>query len=140
MKDILRFAAFAVLVLGAREDLRSMTIPDRTHLLLAAAGIGLSFCPGTPGLPDRVLAAMLGGGISLVFALAFPGGLGGGDVKLVAGGGFLLGTEALPGAVWFSLWPCALFSLFLLATGSGRDRPVPLGPFLAFGMGLSLLA
>lgn len=137
---LMKCIALTALVLAAREDLHSMTIPDRTHIFLILTGLGLMACPGTPGFPDRILAAAAGGGISLLFALAFPGGLGGGDVKLLASGGFLLGPAALPGAVIYALVPCAFYSLILLASGAGRDKTLPLGPFLAFGMGLALMA
>lgn len=77
----------------------------------------------------------------LVLALIRPGGLGMGDVKL----GLLLGAglgSAVLGALligFLALWPVALW--LLLRGGAGaRKRALPLGPALAFGAAVVVLA
>ena len=88
------FTLHAVLVCAAWQDLQHRRIPNR--LLLPAAGLGLALA----GLPDGVgvasaLAGSLVGGV--VFSpLYLLRQMGGGDLKLMATAGLLVG---MPGVV-----------------------------------------
>ena len=84
-------------------DLRTRTIPDIACLGLLGCGLGsFAMSEGLWGIPVALGGALCGLLIFLVFHLM--GGLGGGDVKLMAGMGALLGPGAtLIAAFWTAL-------------------------------------
>lgn len=109
-------------------DIRSREIPDSLQLSIAALTI-LCFTPEN-------LLGILGALPYLVAALFFGGadGIGGGDIKLAAATGMVLG---LPASILASLIGLFLFLLFGVAYRAVRKRKgrlaLPLGPFLAAG-------
>ncbi len=121
------------LVTASIVDCRKHIIPDSICLLTAAAGL-ISF---SPARLVGVLAALP----LFIAALIQPDGMGGGDIKLTAAAGFVLGF-------WPGLWGLALglllAVLFSCAAALFRkithhsDLPkgqaaMPLGPFLSAG-------
>lgn len=130
----------AVLLLVTVTDLEQGLILNR--VIVPAIGLGLigALLAGWPGLLPYLGGGLLGAGvIELIIALV-PGGMGWGDVRLA---GFVGLVTGLPGGLF------ALFVAFVsggLVAGalllSKRRRPgdtIPLGPFLAFGGGATLL-
>ena len=114
-------------------DCRKRTIPDSLCLLTAAAGL-ISF---SPAQFFGVLAALP----LLLAALIQPESMGGGDIKLTAAAGFVLGF-------WRGIWGMALglllavlyfcavklFKRFAHHTPSTMAQAaLPLGPFLSIG-------
>lgn len=114
-------------------DCRRRTIPDSLCLLTAAAGL-ISF---SPAQFFGVLAALP----LLIAALIQPECMGGGDIKLTAAAGFVLGF-------WRGFWGLALGLLLAVLyfciirlfhkifrrphAPTGRT-PLPFGPFLSIG-------
>lgn len=82
------------------EDLRHRRIPNWISSLAFIAGVGLqSFLHGWRGTGSALLGTITGFSVFLIFYLL--GGMGGGDVKLMAGFGALLGVrKLLEAAVW----------------------------------------
>jgi len=136
-------AAFLIPVLCALTaiDLDERRIPNRIVLpsaaLVLAAQIAL--------FPDRtvewIVAAMAGALVLLLPLLAFPAGVGMGDVKLMLLLGAALGTAVTTALVVGSLAAGAYAAILLLRGGrEARHTAFPLGPFLAFGALVALLA
>ena len=135
MWDGLIQAAFlGLLIRIAWKDWRERIISDRSVLLLFAAG-GVSLL-----LPDSIpLQERIGGMFAVsipLFALSLllPGAFGGGDIKLMAAGGFFLGGKKIFLSFCLGLLGGSAFALCLLARGRGRKAKFPLGPFLCAGM------
>jgi prepilin peptidase CpaA len=102
------------------------------------------------GSLDALGGAAVGFAVFLIFYLM--GGMGGGDVKLMAGFGALLG---LPGVLWAALWTAAIGGL--LAVGAvawksiarmiradqkpagERQESIPYAPAITLGVWLSLV-
>ncbi len=94
-------------------------------------------------------AAGVGAGFAVFLVFYLLGGMGGGDVKLMAGFGAVLGLERLLEA---ALWTAGLGGLFALGVlgfewlrrrlgpprGSGRVEAIPYAPAIALGAWLSL--
>jgi leader peptidase (prepilin peptidase)/N-methyltransferase len=103
------------------EDIRSRTIPDEICIVICLTGlIGFS--------PVKLWGLLLGLPF-LISALIYNGGIGGGDVKLAAASGLVLGfpNGVLGVGIGFSL---------LLAYHFMRKKPkksYPLAPFLSLG-------
>ena len=132
--------AFALVGLTAI-DLRYRIIPDRVSLPLAAAGVVLAAVLYPSDLPELGLAALGAGGFLLIAALLSPSGLGMGDVKLAFVLGLFLGRTVAV-AIVAGLVSSALpaLALMLIHGRSARKMHLALGPFLALGGMLALLA
>lgn len=142
---VVAMLACSVLICVYYIDLEHKVIFDRFHIILLA--LGLAACGSGDGVDiwSRILGGVWGG---TAFLLFFYGsiwilkreGLGGGDVKLVAAAGFLLGWERLFLAV---LIASVLGSIVLLTVNrvnrDGRNTEYPFGPFLVVGILVALL-
>jgi prepilin peptidase CpaA len=135
------------LVLGgaaAVQDLATRRISNWIPAAGLAGGLGWHVATsGWRGLLAAAGGAAAGFGILLVFYLL--GGMGGGDVKLMAGLGALVGAGRLLEA---ALWTGAvggLMALGYLAWAALRRRPgrdresIPYAPAIAIGAWLSLI-
>jgi leader peptidase (prepilin peptidase)/N-methyltransferase len=118
----------------ALADLRRFRLPDPLCAALLAFGFGLAW----PDWPGAVLGAAAGAGAFAALALGYRWrvgrtGMGGGDVKLMAGLGAGLGWPALP-AVALIAAGAALAVAALRAARRGRRLrrrgAVPFGAFL----------
>ena len=122
-------------------DFRYRIIPNRITLALVIAGVALGAALRFSDLPELGLAAVGAGGFLLVAALLSPSGLGMGDVKLAFVLGLFLGESAIV-AIVAGLVSSALASAILLLVHGreARKMHLALGPFLALGGMLALLA
>ncbi len=125
------------------EDLIRREIPNWIPVVALTGGIGASaWMSGWSGLGSSLLGVVLGFAVFLVFYLL--GGMGGGDVKLMAGLGAVLGASRILEA---SLWTAALGGLFALgAIGFGalrkngeRVRHIPYAPAITLGAWVALI-
>lgn len=130
-----------VLVALAVIDLDRHVLPNR--ILVPAIGVlAVAECAISPsdGL-RRLLWAVIAFVALLVPALVYPAGLGMGDVKLAFFLGVGLGRSVVSALV-LGLFAAALVGGFVLIRlgRQGRKAALPLGPFLAVGALLTLLA
>lgn len=138
--SVVAWAAVPLLVLVAVEDFRHWQIRNRHVLLLTvvtALSVAVAYVDGDQAV---VLRAVLGAAMAaiplLAAALAHPGGMGGGDVKLAAAVGALLG----PVSPWFSLATIVGALVLALAVAAVRRAArMPLAPPLATMTMVSLL-
>jgi prepilin peptidase CpaA len=118
------------------EDLRHRQIPNipcAVLLLIGALSAGL--CRGWVGLADGLLGAAIGFAVFLIpYGL---GGLGGGDVKLMAGFGALIGIQGvLPALLLVSMAGAATSILFLFWSrfrGQAVPVAIPYAPAIVAG-------
>ena len=95
------FLFLTALAAASAVDCRKRTIPDFLCLLTAAAGL-ISF---SPAQFFGVLAALP----LLIAALIRPECMGGGDIKLTAAAGFVLGFwRGIWGWRWVCCWRCCI--------------------------------
>jgi leader peptidase (prepilin peptidase) / N-methyltransferase len=115
-------------------DINYMLIPDK--ILLLFAGIFLlerMIWPLTPWW-DSILGAGTGFLLLLIIALVSKGGMGGGDIKLYALLGFVLGFKLVLLSFFLStLFGAVIGGLALLFKIVKRKQPIPFGPFIAAG-------
>jgi len=123
----------------------------------AALAGGLGWQIGQQGIWHGALTALGGTAVGFAVFLAFYllGGMGGGDVKLMAGFGALLG---LAGVLWAALWTAILGGIFAAVvlgfralwrkkgadgdlTQEQRERrnSIPYAPAITLGVWLSLV-
>jgi leader peptidase (prepilin peptidase) / N-methyltransferase len=126
-------------------DADTQLLPDDITLPLLWLGLVLSLVPVFVDSDTAILGAVAGFLVLWAIFHAFrlltgKEGLGRGDFKLLALFGAWMGWQTLPQIVLLSALPGALFGIALIATGrTGRETPIPFGPFLAISGWVNLL-
>jgi leader peptidase (prepilin peptidase) / N-methyltransferase len=145
--DLLAFYLLTISII----DYHHKIIPDELSLSLLVIGLLISFKNpylGRFGLApwlESLAAAFLGGGLMLFFAWAGEKifkkeALGGGDIKLIAAFGALLGWNGLVGALSLgSFLGGVIGGALLLMKRKQRGDTIPYGPFLCLGAFISAL-
>ena len=129
-----------ILVLIAKQDRRTRTIPDRLTACLMAAGLLSALWTPQPGMVQRLAGALAVSVPMFVLNMVRPGAFGGGEVKLMAAGGVMLGAGGIWLAFCLALLPAGGYSLLLLKKGKGKKAVFALGPFLCAGMAAAWMA
>lgn len=130
------------------EDLRRRNISNWIPLVALIAGIVVQTAQqGWRGVLAALAGAAAGFGIFLIFWLL--GGMGGGDVKLMAGFGSLLGVSRLVEAAYMTALIGAAMAVVVLAVheirrriGKGqvaKPQAIPYAPAITAGVWLSLV-
>ncbi len=123
-------------------DLDFLIIPDRITL----TGIPIGLIAGSFLLPDPFLRASMlgykssiagfavGGGLFYLVAVLSRGGMGGGDIKMMAMVGALMGWKSIFLITFLASFAGTIIGLLLMILkGKGRKSKIPFGPFLALG-------
>ena len=126
---VIQAVTFIILLFAASIcDLKNREIPDWLNGAIALTAL-LSFTPW------NLLGVLTG--LPFLIAAMICGGMGGGDIKLMAASGLVLG---LPGGIaatilgLLSMLPvCGIVTLIRRLRGKREKIPYPLGPFLAAG-------
>jgi leader peptidase (prepilin peptidase)/N-methyltransferase len=126
-------------------DIDHMILPDKFTLSGIVIGlVGAALNPEREFLP-ALYGVLMGGGFLwavayLYYALRGRDGMGGGDIKLLAWIGAVLGWKAIPVVILVSSLLGALIGIILaLRTKDGLKQAIPFGPYLAGAALLYLL-
>lgn len=124
----------------SRTDWKRKRIPDKLVVYVLLAGMpGLYIFPEID-LLQRCVGVFAVSTPLLLIAVMVSGAIGGGDVKLMAAGGFLLGIYNIWRAFIMGILIAGIFVSYQLMTGKmNRKTEIALGPFLCLGMFLVLL-
>jgi prepilin peptidase CpaA len=152
--EILRAEMWIAGLVGAAatvEDLVRRTISNWLSLAALAGGFACQVAlSGWRGALTAAAGAAAGFGVFLIFYLL--GGMGGGDVKLMAGFGALLGASRLLHAAFWTALVGGIVAAVVLTihmvrnrktpSGPGRKQPlfIPYAPAIACGVWLALLS
>lgn len=142
--------AVGVGIAAVADDLKRRQIANWIPVAALAGGVGWQVGQhGWWGLVSAAAGAAAGFAAFLIFYLL--GGMGGGDIKLMAGFGALLGAARL---VQAALWTAALGGIIALgvlafrfavrlikgsAAPGGRLQSIPYAPAIALGVWISLV-
>lgn len=135
LRGWIAFIYMGILTVVAMIDWNTKIIYDRFHIfiiLLGIAAIGL-FPEHT--LTDRLIGAVIISVPMLILSLLIAGAFGGGDIKLMAASGWLLGWRAMIPAIFIGILTAGIYCILMLAKGkmTRKDR-FAFGPFLAIGL------
>lgn len=134
------FCYLGILWVVALIDWDTRLIYNRFHLIIAILGLVELFLVPAHGLGDRLIGALIVSLPMLLLTIAVPGAFGGGDIKLMAASGFLLGVDAIVVGMFFGLLSGGFYASYMLATKKlKRGDQFAFGPFLAFGLGIAAL-
>jgi len=128
-------------------DLDFQIIPD----VITLPGIVIGIVAGSLLMPDpfirdsllgfkaSVIGLLSGGGLFYAIAVLSRGGMGGGDIKMMAMVGALMGWKSVLLTIFLGSLTGAVFGIFLMISqGKGRKTKIPFGPFLALGTVITL--
>ncbi|MEI7884578.1 MAG: prepilin peptidase [Clostridia bacterium] len=137
---VLIFAVTAIMLAISLIDLDTMTIPNGLLIALIPFITGLFFLQ-----PELALLARIIGFLALslpMFLLNFvvEDSFGGGDIKLMALAGFMLGWQQTLVAFFIALMLGGSLATYLLLTKQKeKGSHIPFGPYLCIGIFLALL-
>ncbi len=142
VQKVLGVVLITVLVRVTISDLEERRIENLVTLPAAILALAIGLVLHPSGLPGQLVAGVATGAFLTLVALLSRGGLGMGDAKLGIVLGLYLGKYVLLAMV-VGLGASAVFSIGVLAVRGikiGRKTAIPLGPFLALGGVVALLA
>ncbi len=142
VEKVLGLVLIAVLIQAAVGDIEDRRIRNRLTVPAAVAALLIGVVMHPKGVPAQVLWGLGAGAFMMFFAIISRGGLGMGDVKLAVVMGLFLSKYVLV-ALLVGLLASGVFSLGVLAVrgvSAGRKTKIPLGPFLALGGVVAVLA
>lgn len=124
----------AILAYAAVKDIQTHEVPDRAALLLLALSAAACVAGGVTWekAGSMALGALAAGGPLLAAALASDG-IGGGDVKLAAGAGVMLGWEYGLMALILSLIMFIIGALVCRAVRRQEHHAYAMAPSIAVG-------
>lgn len=132
------YALISLLIIITVSDLAYMIIPDKILIFFTAVFLFLHLTLRDADWLNLLLGAMIGFGLLLLIAVVSKGGMGGGDIKLFALLGFILGVKNVLLSFFFAVFLGAVIGLLLMALGIvEKKKPIPFGPFIAIGALLS---
>lgn len=137
--DFLILAALsAVLIVISGIDLAHRIIPNGLVLFLMGLG-GIQLLYQVLVLEARWYLYVLGFFAAslplLLLGLLYPDGMGGGDIKLMAAAGLILGFKLILLALFLGAIYAAIYSLFLILNRKGTLKSeIPFGPYLSAGI------
>lgn len=124
----------SLLIIITISDLETMLIPDKVLLFFLVPLILLRMLEPLPYWWDSLAGAAFGFLLFLLLAIVSKGGMGGGDIKLMAVIGLVLGFSGTLLTIFLSSFLGAVFGIIGLLSGKlKRKHPIPFGPFIALG-------
>ena len=119
----------------AYTDWQYQKIEPWTHIgILILAGIEM-MCHIGIAVKDRLAGAVIIAVPMLLLTVLLKGGFGGGDIKLMAASGFLLGVRMTVYSTAVGIILSGIYVSILLVNGKiGRKDQFALGPFLVMGI------
>jgi leader peptidase (prepilin peptidase)/N-methyltransferase len=128
---------FSGLVIVSFIDLDSFILPDRYTLTGIALGLFGALVNPERSFWDAFAGVLFGGGFFwavayLYFVLRKEDGLGGGDIKLLAWLGAVLGWKSIPFIIIVGSF-AGIVGALLSTKKNGLKTVIPFGPYLAFG-------
>lgn len=135
------FLVSAVLVMIALIDAYTQMIPPALNIILGM--LGLSSMLTMPGISvaERMIGFFCISVPMFLIVLLVPGGFGGGDIKMMAASGILLGWKGNLAAFFIGLVLGGIYGAFLLISGKkGRKEHFAFGPCLSIGIFISAYA
>lgn len=141
---LLSMAICSILLVIFWIDIEHKLIFDRFQIMLLILGVALIFFDSRMLWWEHLIGALVGGGIFLaIYYIAYlvlhKEAMGGGDVKLMAVCGLILGWKnVLLAIVIGAICATIVLGLYAIIHKSNRNTEFPFAPFLVFGTYIAL--
>ncbi|MGM0874434.1 MAG: prepilin peptidase [Bacillota bacterium] len=131
---IIAWSFISLCMIVTVSDLKYMIIPDKVNLFfLLLFSIERVFIPSSPWY-DPIAGLVVGALVPLIIILVSRGGMGGGDMKLLAVFGVVLGWKLVLLSFFLATLIGTIVGMFGMLTGHvKKGKPFPFGPFLVIG-------
>lgn len=140
IKAMLIFFLASILIVIGLIDLDTMTIPNELIIALIPVSIALVFFQGNLDILDRVIGFFEVSLPMYILNIFIKDSFGGGDIKLIAVCGALLGWENTLLAAFIAIIIAGTYASYLLISGkSKKGAHIAFGPYLCLGIYVSLL-
>jgi len=126
-----------ILIIACKTDLTRLIIPNKLIGIAGAIGLLLIFVLDLNQLADHLYGALIAGGI--LFVVALFTNLGGGDIKLFAVVGLILGSEASLLALLLTSVTGFVYGISLILRRVPRTLNIPLAPSITIGSFMSFI-
>jgi leader peptidase (prepilin peptidase) / N-methyltransferase len=134
------FVFASVLVAIAFIDYDTMTIPNGLLLVLAFPAIAALFLNGQPDLLSRIVGFFAVSLPMFLLTLAIPECFGGGDIKLIASCGFMLGWQNTLLAIFIALLFGGAHGIYLIIKDkNNRKKHFAFGQYICIGVFAAML-
>ena len=135
LRGCIAFIYLSILAVVALVDWDTRIIYDRFHIGILLLGAASLWAFPEHSVTDRFIGMFLVSVPMLLLAFLIAGAFGGGDIKLMAASGFLLGTKAICVAMFLGLLSGGVYCVRMMVKGTlSRKDSFAFGPFLAFGL------
>lgn len=136
----LSIAVSGLLLVIAAVYFATQEIPDFFHWMMIPLAVAAVWVFPEVVLLSRVVGVFVISAPMLALAMVIKGAFGGGDMKLMAVCGFLLGWQATLVAFFIAVLLGGGWGVLLLATGRGKKgQQIAFGPALCTGVFVALL-
>jgi len=135
---ILAMVVFSLLLAISLIDIQTMEIPDGLNIVLAAQAIVWVWLMPEVALTSRIIGFFAVSGFMFIMALAISGAFGGGDIKLMAACGFMLGWQNILLAFFIAIILGGTYALYMITVRKRRGVMV-FGPALCVGIFTALV-
>nr|WP_269141901.1 A24 family peptidase [Lientehia hominis] len=134
------FLFFSALIVTALIDADTMEIPDGCCIALTALAAVSVFTMGGTSILSRIVGMVCVSVPMLLVTLIVKGAFGGGDIKLTAAAGLLLGWKLMLISGAIAVFLGGGYGIYLLASGKKKRKDhFAFGPFLCAGMAVGIL-
>ena len=140
LSAVLYCLVFGILLAVSVIDTWTMEIPNCLIIALLICGIVAIFIIPNVSILSRIIGLVCVSVPLLVCTLVAPGSFGGGDIKLMAAAGFLLGWQNTLVAACIGILAGGVYGVLLMVfRKKGVKEHFPFGPALCAGIALALL-
>ena len=119
-------------------DIRTREIPAGTTIFILVLGVAATLLDLQNWLTHLIGLVAVSLPLFLIFVLSGGRGIGGGDIKLMAGCGLLLGWKLVVLGFFFGCIAATIIHIALMAVKK-VDRTLSFGPYLSIGVFTALL-
>lgn len=118
-----------------KTDWETKTIPNKWSVLLAVIGFIYGHLIFRMPIVEQFFGMLAVSGLLLFLVFLKPGTIGGGDIKLMAASGLMLGIKANFVSFYVGLLGATVYIIIQFLRGKIRwETKFPLGPFLCAGI------
>lgn len=140
LDTLVYFAFTAILVAITFIDFDTMTIPDSLNIAILVVAVVAFFALGETNYLSKILGALVASLPMFVITVCVPGAFGGGDIKMMAAAGLLLGLSNTVVATFVAVLIGGGYAVYLMKTKDvNKETHMAFGPCLCMGCYIACL-